>query len=58
MKYIVAFKRKSRKNAKRHVATLCGRVEYFGSIDEARKHFMFSHPDYTAEVLTSNYKAI
>lgn len=36
MKYLVTFKAK-RKNAKRHVDTLCGRARYFNTLSEAEK---------------------
>lgn len=58
MKYIVVYKAKNRKNAKRHTVTQYGRTVYFNSVEEAKENYMFSNEHYEAEVLTANYKPV
>jgi len=55
MKFIVTFTAK-RKNARRHVAMLGRKPEYFNSVDEAKKHPMFSNNKYFVSVMSANYK--
>jgi hypothetical protein len=55
MKFIITYTAK-RKNAKRHVQASFGKKEYFNSVEEAKKHYMFSHPLYNVEIMSADYK--
>ena len=57
MKYIVCYEAK-RKNAKRHVVSRYGRKEFFDSIEDAKKNYMFNNPNYNVYVMTANYDEV
>jgi hypothetical protein len=55
MKFVLVYEAK-RKNAKRHVASIYGKVVFFDSVEDAKKHHMFSNPLYNAYVMSANRK--
>ena len=57
MKYIIAYYAK-RKNARKHVVSQFGRIRYFDSMDDAKKHPMCSHPLYTAVIMTAKHELV
>lgn len=57
MKYIVTYSAK-RKNAKRHVCHMYGKIEYFNTIEDAQNRASHIHPDYIVEILTSKYEKV
>lgn len=57
MKYLVTFKAR-RKNAKRHVGTLCGRTRFFDSITEAEKASDCMKDRYAVEICDAKYNVV
>lgn len=57
MKYIVVYAAKNRKNAKRHVETIFGRVRYYNSVEEARSNIPDNHR-YIYQIMTAKYELV